>query len=85
MSETPRTDAMERPYNNTLAGERSVPMDFARQLERELAAMTANRDRLRLCLQESITAHTGCDAAGEYVCGPGYTDAQMERWMKEVA
>ena len=55
-----------------------------RVLKHDNRVLRRQRDTARECLQESITAHTGCNAAGEYVCGPGYTDQQMERWMREV-
>jgi hypothetical protein len=57
MSDTPRTDAKEHYYS--AEGLRSAPVvfaDFARELERELAQRTAERDEARrdLCVSEAI-------------------------------
>ena len=47
VSDTPRTDLEEWQYTNEDGEEWSVvESDFARQLERELAAVTAERDTL---------------------------------------
>ena len=62
MSDTPRTDAQgygdgRHPY---------VPTDFARQLERELAQMTAQRDRLAEALESVLDeigdAYLACES-----------------------
>lgn len=48
MSDTPRTDSMEpylQPYSDSMAVH--VPTTFARQLERELNAVTKERDALK--------------------------------------
>jgi hypothetical protein len=58
MSDTPRTDAVTEHYYSA-GGLRSaavVRADFARQLERDLAQRTAERDEARrdLCVSEAI-------------------------------
>lgn len=52
MSDTPRTDAATKTYIWNGVKHIFVEADFARQLERELAAVTAERDVLRadLCV-----------------------------------
>ena len=45
MSDTPRTDVAE--WRTNFANERVVDADFARQLERELAAAIKERDEAR--------------------------------------
>ena len=50
MKDTPRTDEVAWPETGLVEG------DFARQLERELAAVTEQRDRLAVALQELLTA-----------------------------
>ena len=58
---TPRTDAKVVLCNY---GEYRVPLDFARQLERELAALTAERDQLRadLTVAQNWVTHKSHDA-----------------------
>ena len=51
MSDTPRTDA-EPTYKAGIAQTRTVNIDFARQLERELAEA---KEQLRLCNVDQFT------------------------------
>lgn len=47
MSDTPRTDAaLESTWGSINVPTNPIPADFARQLERELAEVTKQRDRL---------------------------------------
>jgi hypothetical protein len=54
MSDTPRTDAAETKHE--FDADRWVKSDFARELERELAAAIKQRDEARrdLCVSEAI-------------------------------
>jgi hypothetical protein len=62
MSDTPRTDSEENCYDY------SVDIDFARQLERELNAVTAERDALRKAAE----------------LGLEYVETELERRKKMV-
>jgi hypothetical protein len=54
---TPRTDANVKRHNLCrLSGNDLVYADFPRQLERELAAVTEQRDRLAEALQKVVTS-----------------------------
>ena len=46
MSDTPRTDAEHARFARTWHAGMAIHVDFARQLERELVAVTAERDAL---------------------------------------
>ena len=54
MSETPRTDAELATVGRFHAPWPNIEVDFARQLERELAEATKQRDEARECLREAI-------------------------------
>lgn len=57
---TPRTDAMlESTWRTINVPDSPIPAEFARQLERELAAMTAERDALKNAPREIICARCG--------------------------
>lgn len=51
MSDTPRTDANQ---NREFMAYDHLWSDFARSLERELAAMTRERDAMRACTSQMI-------------------------------
>jgi hypothetical protein len=51
MSDTPRTDYYTKRLRS-FCDDEYVPIEFARQLERELAAVTKERDRLAEALRE---------------------------------
>lgn len=51
MSNTPLTDHYTKRLRN-LCDDEFVPIEFARKLERELSAVTAERDKLAEALQE---------------------------------
>jgi hypothetical protein len=51
MSKTPLTDHYTKRLRN-FCGDEFVPIEFARKLERELAAVTEQRDRLAEALRE---------------------------------
>lgn len=57
---TPRTDAKIKT-TDYLTGDPVVAADFARQLERELIAMTALADRLAEALDFTINGNTAKD------------------------
>ena len=75
MSDTPRTDAKEHYYS--AEGLRSAPVvfaDFARELERELAQRTAERDEAR---------RIACSAYAEWRRDLA-TERNWDCWKKEV-
>jgi hypothetical protein len=65
MNDTPRTDDQSVRYYDDATGTRIeyVAARFARQLERELAAVTAQRDRLAEALR-LISNGTSCRECG---------------------
>jgi hypothetical protein len=70
MSDTPRTDEAEiRCIDEPVEGLGMVEVDFARQLERELAAVTAERDRLRERVERLEEAGDNLD--DRIACGCG--------------
>jgi predicted RNase H-like nuclease (RuvC/YqgF family) len=73
-TETPRTDA----YNNSLS---VVPADFARQLERELAASEAEVERLK---EELAAWDYGTRAKREQERAEK-AEAEVERLRKQLA
>jgi hypothetical protein len=63
---TPRTDANVKRHNLCrLSGNDLVYADFTRQLERELAVITEQRDKLAEALRNCLPFITG-DGCGEY-------------------
>lgn len=57
MSDTPRTEAASKSFDSDVWGFNFVEVEFAEKLERELNAMTEERDELReevKSLKESI-------------------------------
>lgn len=89
MSQTPRTDAEERPAPEEFRGEwldmptqSHVSADFARQLERELVAMTVNRDKW-----QRLAMLAADEAAGWYdeARGGDRKDLSVVRKIDEAA
>jgi len=54
MSDTPRTDAEASPYSQGPDGRRCIRIDFARTLERELAAAKADVEAVERMSQASL-------------------------------
>jgi hypothetical protein len=71
-TDTPRTDA----YNNSLG---VVPSDFARQIERELAASKAEVERLRKQLDELHNEVAKLCKALELIAAPKRPDGTYNR------
>jgi len=58
MSKTPLTDHYTKRLRN-LCDDEFVPIEFARKLERELAAVTEQRDRLAEALWSMLNQNDG--------------------------
>jgi DNA topoisomerase IA len=66
MSKTPLTDHYTKRLRN-FCGDEFVPIEFARKLERELAAVTEQRDRLAEVLNDLWHNYSLTGAAYELI------------------
>jgi uncharacterized protein len=76
-TDTPKTDAAK-----IASGFQAVPesfQDHARTLERELTAMTAERDALRAALEESLAQMEEDAVLIDSELGGGYNLAELEK------
>jgi len=80
MSDTPRTDA-EPTYKTGIAQTRTVNIDFARQLERELAEAQAEVVRLK---GEAESWEKVFDRTCEHLAD-AKTNAERYRWLRDEA
>ena len=96
MSDTPRTDEAQKLAREWQCDEQSVNVDFARQLERELATLTANalalsqanaelRSRIRR-LEAAGNAMSHEMQFGEWQAGTPRAQANAARraWLAEM-
>ena len=75
MSETPRTDAELATVGRFHAPWPNIEVDFARQLERELAEATKQRDEARECLRYAVELHSNYDDVT-------VSDRTLNRWRE---
>jgi hypothetical protein len=85
MSDTPRTDYYTKRLRN-FCGDEFVPIEFARKLERELAAVTEQRDRITTIARELIAMIRINVMVGRFAeCTVEQIDEHLKPWIDKIA
>jgi hypothetical protein len=85
MSKTPLTDHYTKRLRN-LCDDEFVPIEFARKLERELAAVTEQRDRITTIARELIAMIRINVMVGRFAeCTVEQIDEHLKPWIDKIA